>query len=296
MSAFEVQESDIILLHRFYPIEESIINTIKQNRKIVWIHDIPDISIFVGNDSGKYQYYRNNVEEFKRLVLSIIEDPLLTFVANSKHTHDMFIKFIEQHTGIQGFSRCTVVYNILYGEEFDTATVEKIPMQLIYASAWQKGIEKVIDIFRNVRLHDSRYTLVLLSPGYDWENFKGYANKLKSEFGDSITIMGPCTKKELSNAIKQSMCCLTSTFNETFGCVFAECYYLGTPVIADIQSGAVKEIIGDENIVDYNNIHSVINKLSSIVTTVSLNERFLPEINIDKWCSIIAKKNATISK
>ena len=281
-------KTDTVLIQRFYPINDIILAKIKHNKKLIWIHDLPDMNIFLGNDVAKERYYRGNMELFKhQIVLPILNDPRIHFIANSNHTYNLFMTFIRNHAGVTSFARCHVIYNILYGDEFDTTPITKIPKRLIYASAWQKGIETVIDVFRYILKHDSGYTLSLLSPGYDWGNFKEYATELKSEFGDRIVIMGPSTKKELANAIKEACCCLSSTFNETFGCVFAESYYLGTPVIADRRSGAVREIIGDEHIVDYDNNESVWLKLHRLNPHVSLNSNFLVEPNFTKWLALV---------
>ena len=281
-------DTDTVLIQRFYPIHDALLAKIKNNKKLIWIHDLPDMNIFLGNDREKIQYYRENTELFKhQILLPILNNPTIHFIANSNHTHDLFMTFIRNHAGVTNFTRCTIIYNILYGDEFDTTPIAKIPKRLIYASAWQKGIEKVIDVFRFIITRDPGYTLSLLSPGYDWVHFKEYATKLKSEFGDKIVIMGPSTKKELATAIKEACCCLSSTFNETFGCVFAESCYLGTPVIADKRSGAIREIIGDKHIVDYDDKESVWLKLHSLNPRVSLDSRFLLEENRTKWLALV---------
>jgi glycosyltransferase involved in cell wall biosynthesis len=246
------------------------------------------MNIFLGNDKPKINYYREHHTEFRDdVLLPILNDPSITYIANSEHTRGLFMEFIHKYAGITQYDRCSVIYNILYGAEFDTTPIPKIPKRLIYASAWQKGIWKVIDIFRYIVSRDADYSLTLLSPGYDWWHFKDYASSLKEEFGDRIIILGPSAKRELCIAIKESVCCLSSTFNETFGCVFAESIYLGTPVIADKRSGAVREIIGDANIVDYDNPITVYDKLQTLPVAVTLSSQFLPDLTISKWISLV---------
>jgi glycosyltransferase involved in cell wall biosynthesis len=288
LSSLSCNHDDTVLIKRFYPTNNTILSKIKTNKKLLWIQDLPDMQIFLGNDREKVIYYRKNVDLFKQeILLPILKDNTVHFIANSNHTYNLLMSFIRKYSDITNYSRCYIIYNILYSDEFDIAPVAKIPKRLIYASAWQKGIEKVIDIFRYIVNRDSEYTLYLFSPGYDWNKFQEYANKLKIEFGDKIIISGPSTKKELATAIKQSCCCLSSTFNETFGCIFAESYYLGTPVIADKRSGAVREIIGDENIVDYDNKESVWLRLYHLNNEVILNTKFLLEENIIKWLALV---------
>ena len=287
--SIQINHDNTILIQRFYPFDQTIRSKMAANKKIIWIHDIPDFNIFLGGYSNAQEpLFRQNLSKFKHeILLPILNDITIHFVANSQHTYKLFNEFIQRYADITNYTRCSIIYNALYSDEFDKSPVEKIPKRLIYASAWQKGIEKVIDIFRYVLARDSEYSLTLLSPGYDWANFQNYAKQLQAEFGSKLILLGPSTKKDLCTAIKQSVCCLSSTFNETFGCVFAESCYLGTPVIADIRSGAVREIIGDEFVVDYDNLESVWSKLQSMPTSILLNHEFLNESILPKWKSIL---------
>jgi glycosyltransferase involved in cell wall biosynthesis len=281
LQKIEYGVNDIVVIQRFFPIHYNLPDT--NNRKIIWLHDIPDFNVFLGNDDEKVRYYRNHPAEFKKHIETILTDASISFVANSNHTKEMFLTFVKTHAGIQ-YNRCEVIYNIMYAEEFDTSPVEKIHKRLLYASAWQKGIEKIIDIFRYVVKRDPEYTLAVCSPGYDWENYKKYANEIQNEFGEKLILYGPSNKLELSKAIKESMCCMTSMFNETFGCVFAESYFLGTPVVGDIRSGAVREIIGDTHIVDYNSIEAVWETLQAcMLEKPVLGNEFLLDANLLKW-------------
>jgi glycosyltransferase involved in cell wall biosynthesis len=99
-------------------------------------------------------------------------------------------------------------------------------------------------------------------------------------------------KYDYAILVRSSLCVLTTTYQETFGCVFSESYYLGTPVIADIRSGAVKEIIDNNYIVNYDNpseIYSKIKKLQIIRNNliIELEEKFLFENNFKKWLKLL---------
>ena len=284
----ETDPSDIVLVQRFYPTEPIILSKMAKNKTFVWIHDIPDFSIFLGNSAPLQLLYRNDINKFKNeVLLPILTNSSIHFVANSKHTYTLFNEFIQRYAGVTNYERCSVIYNALYSDEFDRTPVDKIPKRLIYASAWQKGIEKVIDIFRYVLARDPEYSLTLLSPGYDWGHFQNYAKQLQTEFGSKLLLLGPSTKADLCTAIKQSVCCLSSTFNETFGCVFAESCYLGTPVIADVRSGAVREIISDEFIVNYDSVESVWSKIQAVPSSIMVRPEFLSEPILLKWKSIL---------
>ena len=131
-----------------------------------------------------------------------------------------------------------------------------------------------------------------MTPGYDWNKFTEYANELKNKYGDDIIIHGPVNKDQYSKIIKESMCVLTTTFAETFGCVFAESYYLDTPVIADYRSGAVKEIIDNNYIVNFDNKQETADKILYLKNNrdninVKLDDKFMLDYNINKWLNLL---------
>ena len=105
-------------------------------------------------------------------------------------------------------------------------------------------------------------------------------------------IFGKQSKENYCNIIKSSLCVLSPKFIETFGCVFAESYYLGTPVIADINTGAVKEIIDNSYIVDYDNIDEVYDKIKYIQDNREnicpiLDEKMMFNYNFNIWCELL---------
>jgi glycosyltransferase involved in cell wall biosynthesis len=131
-----------------------------------------------------------------------------------------------------------------------------------------------------------------MSPGYEYDNYKNSIDQLKNMFKNRILILGPKNKYEYSKIIKQSLCVLSPPFPETFGCVFSESYYLGTAVIADIQSGAVSEIIDNNNIINYNTPNIVLEKLKQLREnseniSVKIDPKFLIDDILNKWISIL---------
>jgi len=45
-----IEDNSIFIIQRFYPIEEKIINKLNNFKSYLWIHDIPHIYIFLGNN------------------------------------------------------------------------------------------------------------------------------------------------------------------------------------------------------------------------------------------------------
>ena len=243
--------TDIIIVQRFC----STIPEKLQNHKVfVWVHDYICPSIFS---------HAKNVE----------------FIFNSEFNQENYLqKYTKYH---ERPYKSRVIYNMLYASEFDTTNCN-VENKIVFASAWVKNLPVVINLFRSLLLL-SDIRLELLSPGYEYSAFLEYKKILEDEFKDRIFIHGPLKKQEYCKVLKSSICVLAPRFPETFGCVFAESYYLGVPVIADIHSGAVKEIIDNEYIVDYDCPEKVHEKIQSLKTrpAIKLDDKFLT--SIEKW-------------
>ena len=69
--------------------------------------------------------------------------------------------------------------------------------------------------------------LLLLKPSYDTcnYNFSNYP---------FINVLGNIkNKSEYCKLVQSCLCVLTTSYQETFGCIFAEAMHLGVPVIGD---------------------------------------------------------------
>lgn len=286
-----ISNDDIIIFQRFLPNNQIILNKILNNKIYLWIHDISGPALFLKNDTQLQNYYTNNNIKFKEDYLNNIQNNKnYNFIYNSLFCKKLFGEYLLKYDITIDENRNHLIYNILYDDELKIINDNKqININnIVYASAWQKGIEKVISIFDFIYTKDNSITLTLMSPGYDYHNFKDYEQKLKDKYKNNIIILGPLNKQEYAHIIKKSCCVISSTFQETFGCVFAESYYLGTPVIADKKSGAVIEIIGEENIVNYNNYDEVYNKFIEVKNNrdkliINLDEKFSLDYNLKLW-------------
>jgi glycosyltransferase involved in cell wall biosynthesis len=287
-----IDKSSRIIIQRFFPWEENLKYKVYNHNVYIWIHDIPDILIFVGNNEHVIKYYEIHQDSFKSYLKEFfIDKPNIRFIFNSYHCKNMFVQFLNKYDFIMEENRLIVIYNILYEDELILVKKKIVPInnkQLVYASTWQKGIQDVINLFENILKRDNTFTLVLMNPGYGMESYIEYKNNLIRKFKNNIIIYDALSKDKYSEVIKSSLCVLSSKFNETFGCVFAESYYLGTPVIADVNSGAVKEIIDNKFIIDYNNPDLVFTRLNEIYRDrqrckIELSDNFLFQKNFMKW-------------
>lgn len=124
-----------------------------------------------------------------------------------------------------------------------------------------------------------------------------YELYLKNKYPNNIIIYGPVNKSLYCELIQNSGCVLAPSFPETFGCVFSEAYYLGTPVICDVKSGAVKEIIGKDNVVNYKNFNEVYNKIITKIESnekIELDEKFMLNYNLTIWKKLLLLPITTI--
>jgi glycogen synthase len=292
----EINTEDIIIIQRMFPSDIQILNKILYNQIYFWIHDLVEDNIFLDNNKKFIKYFKNNQKKLKHLLNINFIEKNIYFILNSNFTKKIFIDYFNKFDIIIDENKIKVIYHILYEDEFikikyNYKTTINL-YDLVYASAWQKGIWDVIKLFDLILSKDEKFKLILLSPGYDLEGFKQYQIDLKKKYGDKIVILGPINKVEYSKIIKSSLCVLTSKFSETFGCVFAESLYLGTPVIGDINSGAVPEIIGSNNIVNYDNLDQFYEKLMEIknnrnIINFDLNDKFSFEYNYNLWLKLL---------
>jgi hypothetical protein len=293
-----IEPNTIVIIQRMFPnINKNIFEKIKNNKIFIWIHDLTSKGVFIfNNENYEKQIYIENDNVFKQEILeTIYKNKNIHFIFVSNFIKDVFIEYFNNYKIVLEDNRINIIYNILYENEFIKIKNSNIVVNknyITYASAWTKGIKKVIDVFDYAVNYDPDLKLVLLSPGYDWTNFTEYTNYLKDKYNDSIIIHGPVNKEEYSKIIRESMVVLTTTFKETFGCVFAETYYLGTPVIADYRSGAVKEIIDNNYIVNFDNKEETLNKILNVKNNrddikVELDNKFMFDYNINLWINVL---------
>jgi hypothetical protein len=288
----ELMKKDIILINKYFPINTKILNKIIKNKIFFWIHNLIEDKIFLNNESIYVKYFKENQEQLKKLLDVGFLKRNIFFILNSNFTKKLFSNYFNKHNLVIDEKKIIVINNILYNNDFIKIKNTKFDINtynLVYASDWEKGIWDIIKLFDYILSKDKNFILTLLSPTNNIETqFKQYKNTLKEKYGNNINIIGSVNKEEYSKVIKSSLCVLTSKFSETFGSVFAESLYLGTPVIGDINSGAVPEIVGHNFIVNYDNLDQFYNKLMEIknnrsITNVKLNEKYLFDKNFLLW-------------
>jgi glycosyltransferase involved in cell wall biosynthesis len=258
------------------------LSVFETNEIFVWFHDKPDDFIIELSTS---------TVSCNESLFNLYKCKNIKFIFNSESTKDTYLRFFSER-GIQFEpSRFEVIYNILYEDdfiEFKNKDFEIDKNVIVFGSAWMKGIDVIIQVFNYIFHRNDKIKLFVLTPGYDYHLWQEYKIYIENAFQDRIKIFGPLDKKSYCEIIRTSLCVLSPVAFETFGCIFAESYYLGTPVIADIRTGAVKEIIDNDYIVDYSIPENVLQKILFLQNNienikVKLDEKFLLEENMLLW-------------
>ena len=295
----EISNDDVFIIQRFLPdLKSEIYNKIKNNKIYIWNHDLIAKGIFYWSCNNEEKNKGNNDDYFKSNVLNeYFTNKNINYIFVSKTIKNDFKNFTSNYGYYFENNRLHYIYNILYEDEFLDIKNSEIKCNkylLTYASALHKGIEKIIPIFDKLLKLDNNFILQIMTPGYEWAKWQDYLLKLKNQYGENIIIVGPVDKLNYAKNIKESLCVFSGTFYETFGCVFAESYYLETPVIADNRSGAVKEIIDNNYIMNYDNYDNVIEKILYLKNNrdeikITLDEKFMLKYNLPKWIKYLNK-------
>ena len=271
-------ENSTFIIQRHFDIAINLHKINSKNKFILWSHDYLEhnFSNLSGNYSQDYinAYYSKNA-------ISIV-------AVSNFHKDNVMSKF--PNTSIQ------VIYNALYPELYvkhSPDTIEFNENQIIFASSWSKGLHNVITIACEYYKVNSSFKLLLLKPSYDTcnYNFSNYP---------FINVLGNIkNKSEYCKLVQSCLCVLTTSYQETFGCIFAEAMHLGVPVIGDnsIRAG-FQEIIPGEYLCNFRNTQEVISKINALkerkrrqeqkdIHEVSLDSKFYSKHIIEEWKNIV---------
>jgi len=252
-------EKDVPLIFwRFFDIVPNIIKFYNPKRLIVWSHDYKGIGL-------------------SEQVSELINNNKIQVVAVSEF-HKNSLKINKENI--------SVIYNALYTEVYrydDKIEVDK--NSITFASAWKKGLDVIIKLFDNLYAKYPNFYLNVLSPSYGKINLPSLINKPYIRLHDVVR-----DKKIYSSLIQSSLCVVSTEFPETFGCTFAESYYLKTPVIATNLINGMHEFINNEYTCDLKSYEQFEKLLLSFYYNrpkVSLSENFLETKVLDCWENLI---------
>lgn len=259
--------NSVIVVQRHFSILIDLHIKYPSNRYILWSHD------FLEN---KFTHLSGNyTSEFIDNYFAM--NNIITIAVSNFHKQNILLKMPN--------IKIYVIYNALFPELYPKNDNTVINNYIVFASNWAKGIDRVIDIGKEYYKKNTHFKLLLLKPSYCM-----YEPDLSAY--PFIEIIGNIkNKEEYCMILQKSICVLTTSYPETFGCVFAEALHLGVPVIGDnsIMAG-FHEIINKDYICNFKQIDKVIDIIERIITTkptVMLDSKFYGNNIILEWIKMI---------
>jgi glycosyltransferase involved in cell wall biosynthesis len=273
------KKNDIVIIQRLFP-NLDILSKITCKHIYLTQHDYDFYAILNAFQSD---------ENKPKILEYVYKNKNIKFILNSEFSKKYIKDNFQQLRLPIEENRIHIIPNFIFEDFFQkTNHITKKKYQLVYASGWNKGIQHIIRLFDYILTQNNQFTLVLMSPGYEYQKYENLKMWIEETYKNNVIILGPTPKKDYCKVIQESSCVFAPPFPETFGCVFSESYYLGTAVIADQRSGAVVEIIGKENISDYNDLDKTYKKLLEILErneNIQLHNKYI--FNIHTWKKIL---------
>ena len=264
----EIENNSVVIIQRHFNILIDLHKINPTNKYILWSHDHlePPFDNLSGNYSPLYinDYFSNHniqivaVSHFhKKNILSQLPNVIVN-----------------------------PIYNALFSQYFIKQTdINYDKNKIIFASNWGKGIDKVLNIGEYYYKLNNNFKLILIKPKYcDWEpDLNQYPFIEKRGCIES--------KEEYCKLLQSCLCVFSTSYAETFGCVFAEALHLSVPVIGDnsVQAG-FHEIIPSELMCNFNNISEVIHIIEKFRfhrPNVNLDSKFYSESVINEWVKLL---------
>ena len=267
--------NSIIIIQRFFYFAVEFHKLNNTNKYFVWSHD------YIQNVELVHLYNNYKITE----ISDYFNKNNIKVIGVSKFHRDN----LKNVLNITNDKNLLYIYNSLFDEYFIKNTnIDCDKNKILFASGSSKGLNKIINICEKYYKINNNLKLVLLTPNYG-EKFIKNLNLDKYNFIEYKGVIK--NKKEYSKIVQESLCVISASFRETFGCVYSEALHLGTPVIGDISlSSAIPEIVDKEYLCNFNNINSVIELIEKIKNNrknVYLKDCFYEKETIKKWMEIL---------
>jgi len=260
--------NSVVIVQRHFNVLIDLHQTNSSNKYVLWSHDYLEKKF--NHLSGNYNPYEIN----DYFTINNIQ------IVSVSHFHKRNI--LSQIPNVD----VTPIYNALFPELFiKYNNIKHDKNVIIFASNWAKGLEKVLNIGKHYYNRNKEFKLILIKPKYcEWEPDLG-----KYTFIEKRGCIE--NKEEYCKLLQSCLCVFSTSYPETFGCVFAEALHLGVPVISDnsVQAG-FHEIIPQELMCNFNNPNEVINKIENLRnnrTNVNLDSKFYAESVINEWVKLL---------
>lgn len=251
-NGINIDTSAIVIVMRFFQTALDLLKYFPVNNINIWAHDY--------------------LEKYDASISSKINENNIKIIAVSNFHKKNLSRFFNS-------DNITTIYNILYSDIYKKQdNINIIKDNIVFASAWAKGLDRIISLFDKLYLKYPQFRLVLLKPIY---------SKCISPKRDYIQLFNTVdNKEEYSRLLQSSLCTITSEFPETFGCVFAESYYLNTPVIATNKINGLHEFINNDHICNlriYEEFEKILLNIYENRPYVSLDNNLIDDNGINQW-------------
>tara|TARA_B110000977_G_scaffold200436_1_gene290950 strand:- start:1593 stop:2591 length:999 start_codon:yes stop_codon:yes gene_type:complete len=264
----DIGNNSVVIIQRHFNILIDLHKINPSNKYVLWSHDYLE-KIF-NHLSGNYNasainhyFTTNNIQ-----------------IVSVSHFHKSNILSRLPNVNV------TPIYNSLFPEYLiKQNNINYDKNTIIFASNWAKGLDKILNIGNQYYKLNKNFKLILIKPSYcKWE-----PDLNKYPFIEKKGCIE--NKEEYCKLIQSCLCVFSTSYPETFGCVFAEALHLGVPVIGDnsVQAG-FHEIIPQELMCNFNNPMEVINKILKLRTNrpnVTLDSKFYSESVINEWVKLL---------
>jgi len=257
----------IVIVQRHFNIAIDLHKISPSNRYILWSHDYLEKTF--DNLSGNYSPSEIN-NYFSVNNINII---------SVSHFHKKNILNKMPNVNV------IPIYNALFPEYFiKEPNINYDKNKIIFASNWAKGLNKILNVGQEYFKLNKEFRLILIKPKYcEWE-----PDLSKYPFIEKRGCIEH--KEEYCKLLQSCLCVFSTSYPETFGCVFAEALHLGVPVIGDSSVNAgFHEIIPKEYMCNFNKPNEVIGMIEQFRNNrpnVNLDKKFYIDSIIGRWLDV----------
>lgn len=267
----DISQSTIII-QRFFDKAMHLHTINATNRYIVWSHDYIESSIYWIDN--KYTY-----NEFNKY---FSENQIDVVAVSQFHKKNLLSYMPSIHV--------KTIYNALFPELYlKHNNISVNTNSILFASNWAKGLDRALCIGKHYYQINPNFKLRLIKPSYC--NYMPDLTRYPF-----IEIIGCIQdKSEYCRLMQSCLCVLTTSYPETFGCVFAEALHLGVPVIADTSvSAGYVEFVSSHHQCNFNHpdqVISLIEQFRANKPDVSLSEYLYGDAIVQEWKQLILSKD-----
>ena len=260
--------NSVVIVQRHFEIAINLHKINSSNKYILWSHDY--LSGEFPNLAGEYS--RKEINHYYTV------NKIKVVSVSQYHARNIKQRLLSVNI--------TTIYNALFPQYLPRdSTIPYDKNKIIFASSWAKGLTNVLKISTEYYKKNKEFKLVLIQPIYcNWNpDLKQYP------FIEKVGCIKD--KSEYSKLLQGCLCVLSTTFPETFGCVFAECLHLGVPVIGDttIPCGFL-EFIPREHTCKFGNTRDVIRIIERFRDNrpcVKLDSKFYIDSVTKEWIKLL---------